>query len=52
MTPELMAAGARIKAIHEGRPVPTSTESGGRETSYGRIATGASGGTSAMGRFW
>ncbi|MES2991369.1 MAG: urea ABC transporter ATP-binding protein UrtD [Pseudomonadota bacterium] len=40
MTPELMAAGARIKAIHEGRPVPTSTESGGRETSYGRIATG------------
>ncbi|KQW38186.1 urea ABC transporter ATP-binding protein UrtD [Rhizobacter sp. Root404] len=40
MTPELMAAGARAKAIHEGRPVPTSTESGGRETSYGRIATG------------
>jgi urea transport system ATP-binding protein len=40
MTPELMAAGARIKAIHEGRPVPTTTESGGREASYGRVATG------------
>jgi urea transport system ATP-binding protein len=40
MTPELMKAGARIKAIHEGRPVPTTTESGGRETSYGRVATG------------
>ncbi|MES2100239.1 MAG: ATP-binding cassette domain-containing protein, partial [Pseudomonadota bacterium] len=40
MTPELMAAGARTRAIHEGRPVPTTTESGGRETSYGRIATG------------
>ncbi len=40
MTPELMAAGARAKAIHDGLPVPTTTESGGRETSYGRIATG------------
>jgi len=40
MTPELMAAGARAKAIHEGRPVPNITESGGRTTSYGRIATG------------
>ena len=40
MTPDLMKAGARIKAIHEGRPVPTTTESGGRETSYGHIATG------------
>ncbi len=40
MTPDLMAAGARTKAAHEGRPMPSTTESGGRETSYGRIATG------------
>ncbi len=40
MTPDLMAAGARIKAIHEGRPVPTTIGSGGRQASYGRIATG------------
>jgi len=40
MTPELMAAGARNKAIHEGRLVPNTTESGGRAASYGRIATG------------
>ena len=40
MTPDLMVAGARIKAIHEGRPVPSTTESGGRQASYGRIATG------------
>jgi len=40
MTPELMAAGARAKALHDGLPVPGSTESGGREASYGRIATG------------
>jgi urea transport system ATP-binding protein len=40
MTPELMAAGARAKAIHDGLPVPGKTESGGREASYGRVATG------------
>jgi urea transport system ATP-binding protein len=40
MTPELMAAGARAKAIHDDLPVPGRTESGGREASYGRVATG------------
>jgi len=40
MTPELMAAGARAKAIHDGLLLPGKTESGGREASYSRVATG------------
>ena len=38
--PPLMAAGARIRAVHEGGPVANTTESGGRAASYGRVATG------------
>ena len=37
MTPELMAAGARAKAIHDGLPVLGKTESGGRGSLVGPI---------------
>ncbi len=36
MTPELMLAGTRAKAVHEGRPLDALGGSGGREVSYGR----------------
>jgi urea transport system ATP-binding protein len=40
MTPDLMKAGAQIRVEHERKAVPTAGLSGGRETSYSRIATG------------
>ena len=40
MTPELMAAGARIREQAEARKHAPVGLSGGRETSYSRVATG------------
>lgn len=40
MTPELMAAGARIREQAEARKHAPAGLSGGRETSYSRVATG------------
>ncbi len=40
MTPELMKAGAQIKVEHERRVAASAGQSGGRQASYSRIATG------------
>ena len=40
MTPDLMKAGAQAKLEHERRVATSAGQSGGRGTSYSRIATG------------
>ena len=40
MTPELMKAGAQARVEHERRISAVAGQSGGREASYSRIATG------------
>ena len=40
MTPDLMKAGALAKVEHERKVAATAGQSGGREASYSRVATG------------
>ena len=40
MTPELMKAGVQARIEHERRVAATGDQSGGREASYARIASG------------